>query len=140
MYIVECVLDGPTAVWMTEEVVAAVDADLADDDMTGSNPETKAASLRDRVERARESFNESPQSIGLRFRLDLSRLVCDALDAKSWTQRDLAREAGMKESFVSRIINADSNCTFDVAGRLLFALGIRPGEVGIRPEDSGRGP
>ncbi len=105
--------------------------------MTGSKPDTKAASLRDRVVRALDGFNDNPQSVGMRFRLDLSKLICDALDAKGWTQRDLAREAGMKESFVSRVVNADSNCTFDVAGRLLFALGARAGEVGIREQGIG---
>ena len=43
-----------------------------------------------------------------------------------WTQHELANAAQMKESFVSRILDAEAaNCTFKTAGRILLALGIR---------------
>lgn len=89
----------------------------------------KRHSLRDRVEAALSKFHDDPQSVGFQFRLDLSTLLCELLDENDWTQKQLAEAAGMKEAVVSRIVNADSNCKFETAGRLLFALGVREGEV-----------
>jgi len=86
-------------------------------------------SLMRRANKALEAFHESPESVGFQWRLDLTTLLCELLEEHGWTQRKLADEAGVSEAFVSRIINADSNCEFGTAGRLLFALGIREGEV-----------
>lgn len=86
--------------------------------------------LRDRVEAALSGFKEDPQSVGFHWRLNLSTLLCELLeDKKDWTQKRLAKEAEMSEQVVSRILNADSNCKFETAGRLLFALGIREGDI-----------
>jgi hypothetical protein len=41
------------------------------------------------------------------------------------TQRRVAEEAGVKELFITRLIHSAANCTFDTAGRILFALGVR---------------
>lgn len=89
----------------------------------------KKHSLRERVEAALSEFHDDPQSVGFQFRLDLSTLLCELLDENDWTQKQLAEAAGMKEAVVSRIVNADSNCKFETAGRLLFALGVREGDV-----------
>lgn len=47
------------------------------------------------------------------------------MDGRKLTQKQLAEMADMKESFITRIVHADSNCTFDVAGRILQALGVK---------------
>jgi len=73
-----------------------------------------------------DEFEATPESVGIDLRLDLADLIIAQLDRKRWTQKRLAQRCGMKESFVSRIIHAESNCTFDVAGRLLHALGVKP--------------
>ena len=70
-------------------------------------------------------FEESTQSVGIDLRLDLADLVMKHLDLKGWTQKMLAEKTGMHESFISRIIHADSNCQFEVAGRIMHALGVR---------------
>ena len=72
-----------------------------------------------------EEFEKSPESFGYDLRLDLADLVIRLLRQKGWTQKQLAKAARMKESFITRIIHSASNCTFDVAGRLMFALGVR---------------
>lgn len=90
---------------------------------------TGKRSLRERVGRLLGEFKENPQSVGYLWRLNLSDILLDRINDQGCTQKQLADKAGMKQPFVSRIINSDSNCTFDVAGRLLFALGIREGEV-----------
>jgi plasmid maintenance system antidote protein VapI len=72
-----------------------------------------------------EAFESTPESRGYDLRLDLAQIVLRHLKEKGWTQKALADAAGMKAPFLTRIIHAAQNCTFDVAGRLLFALGIR---------------
>jgi transcriptional regulator with XRE-family HTH domain len=74
--------------------------------------------------KALDEFEATPESRGYDLRLSLSTLVAKRLKAKGWTQKQLADATGMKESFITRIVHADSNCTFDVAGRILFALGV----------------
>ncbi len=76
------------------------------------------------LEQLLSKYNETPDSVGYLLRLNLAEMVMTGLWRKHWTQKQLADAAGMKESFIARIIHADSNCTFDVAGRLLFALNI----------------
>jgi hypothetical protein len=39
----------------------------------------------------------------------------------------------MKASFINRVVHSSSNCTFDVAGRILFALGIRGKLTAVAP-------
>jgi len=71
-----------------------------------------------------KDFESTPESRGLALRTSLAVLVLHRLKEKGWSQKQLAESAGMKESFISRIIYANSNCTFDVAGRILFALDV----------------
>lgn len=96
----------------------------------------KTMTLREQAQQILHEHKEYPGSVGFRWRMSLSTIICQLLDEHEMTQAELARRAGMKDSFVSRIIHGDSNWTCDVAGRLLFALGIREGEVdlAIRPK------
>lgn len=71
-----------------------------------------------------KQFEEDPDSRGVQLRLNLAEIVIRSLRAKGWTQRQLADEAGMKESYVSRVLHSAANCTFDSAGKLLFALDV----------------
>ena len=70
-------------------------------------------------------FRQRPESQGVQLRLNLAELLIRQLRAKGWTQRQLADTAVLKESYVSRVFHSDANCTFETAGRLLFALGIK---------------
>lgn len=72
-----------------------------------------------------EFGRDDPSSRGLALRLDLAEIVGRELRAKGWTQRKLAEVASVKEPFISRILHSETNCTFDTAGRLLFALSVR---------------
>ncbi len=72
-----------------------------------------------------KAFDETPESVGLDLRLDLSGIVLEHLRRNGWTQAELARSASMKESQLSRLVHASGNVTFDVAGRIAHALGIR---------------
>lgn len=79
-----------------------------------------------------DASKRKPQSAGYRLRLQLADLLLRQLRAKGWTQKQLAKAARMKESFITRVIHAESNCTFDVAGRLLFAAGVSAARGSIR--------
>ncbi len=72
-----------------------------------------------------DDFQDSPEALGHELRLDLAELILKTLRQKRWTQKQLAQAARMKPSFINRIVHGASNCTFDVAGRLLFALGLK---------------
>ncbi|MBY0261203.1 MAG: helix-turn-helix domain-containing protein [Phycisphaerales bacterium] len=65
-----------------------------------------------------------PESVGFDLRLDLASIVLRALRQRGWSQSDLARAAGMKASFISRVVHSDANCEFETAGRILHALGL----------------
>jgi ribosome-binding protein aMBF1 (putative translation factor) len=72
-----------------------------------------------------DEFDNTPEGRGYDLRLDLSSIIVRQLAAKGWTQKKLADEVGVKESFITRLIHSSANCTFDTAGRVLFALGVR---------------
>ena len=70
-------------------------------------------------------LEKQPESVGLDLRLDLAEIILRHLDGKNWTQTRLAAAAGMKSPFLTRITHAAQNCTFESAGRILHALGIK---------------
>jgi ribosome-binding protein aMBF1 (putative translation factor) len=71
-----------------------------------------------------EQYEKEPESRGYELRLEFSRLVLRHLRAKGWTQKELADRAGVKASFINRLIHSDANWTSDSAGRILHALGV----------------
>ena len=87
--------------------------------------------------RVLREFEKTPESVGVDLRLDLADLVMKHLDRLGWTQKRLAKQADMQESFISRIINAESNCTFEVAGRIVHALGVQIGIQELPPARAG---
>jgi len=72
-----------------------------------------------------EEFENSGQSEGYDLRLDLADIILRHLDGQKWTQASLAKAAGMKASYLTRVIHSSQNCTFEVAGRILHALGVK---------------
>lgn len=82
-------------------------------------------STEDILKRLRE-YQKSDEGFAHELQLSLADIVFERLGDLEWTQAQLAHAAGMKESFVSRILHAEeSNCTFKTAGRLLRAMGVR---------------
>ena len=100
---------------------------------TGKRP--RHSGIRDLLSDIAE-FEAAPESAGHELRLDLAEIVLRHLDGRQWTQRKLADAAGMKSPFITRITHAAQNCTFDVAGRLLFALGVKAKLVETRRRPS----
>lgn len=92
----------------------------------------KRESMRERARAALRAFRQDPQSVGYRLRLNLVDILADRMDEQGISQAELAEAADCLPSFVSRVMNAESNCTLETAGRLLFALGVRAGDVELR--------
>ena len=82
------------------------------------------ASTQD-ILRALDEYKRKPESYGMKLRLNLAELVIQQLNSNNWSQRDLAKRTGLKEAYISRILHSDANCTFESAGKILFALGIK---------------
>ena len=82
--------------------------------------------VNDLLQELADYEKNDPEHVGFDLRLQFSEIVVDALRRNGWTQRDLADRIGRKASFISRIVHSDSNCTFDTAGRILFALDVQP--------------
>lgn len=72
----------------------------------------------------KEAFDASPLSVGVELRFDLADIIINALKTQGITQRELAKRTGMQEAYISRVIHGNANCQFDVAGKILFALGL----------------
>lgn len=70
------------------------------------------------------AYKRTPESGGVKWRLNLAEMVIRRLNINGWSQRQLADKVGMNEVYISRILHSDVNCTFNSAGRILFALGI----------------
>jgi hypothetical protein len=81
-----------------------------------------------------EKFENSPENEGYDLRLDLADIILQHLDGNKWTQARLAEAAGMKDSYLTRVIHSSQNCTFDGAGRILHALGVKAKLREVEPE------
>jgi transcriptional regulator with XRE-family HTH domain len=82
------------------------------------------------------AFKKTKEYFGLALRMSFSDLVTTTLLKKEWTQRKLGKKASMKDSFISRILTSSSDYTFDTAGAILHALGVRAKLVVISDERS----
>lgn len=77
-----------------------------------------------RLKAAIDRYESEPRKNGFDLRDDLSVIIVEQCAKHNWTQKELAKKAGMRESYISRLIHSNANCTFDVAGRVLHALGL----------------
>jgi len=76
------------------------------------------------IHQAVREYEDSPDGYTLELALSLAEIVLCTLRNKGWSHCDLGLRAGMHPSFIERIVHADVNCTFEEAGKLLFALGV----------------
>lgn len=74
--------------------------------------------------KALDEYHQTPESRGMKLRLNLAQIILRHLKENNWTQKELARKTSFKDSFISRLLHSDANCTFETAGRILFALGV----------------
>lgn len=86
-----------------------------------------------------KEFENSPENAGYDLRLDLADIIVRHLDGQKWTQARLAKAAGMKDAYLTRVIHSAQNCTFDVAGRILHALGVQVRLMEVPKESNSAG-
>lgn len=70
-----------------------------------------------------EDFEQSPEGFGIKLRLDFAEIIWNGLQRQQWSQRQLARRAGLADSVVSNLIHGNKNCTLDTVGRVIHAFG-----------------
>ena len=81
-------------------------------------------SIAELNKRLRE-FQDSPGGFGHELRMNVAEIVMRNLKQKPWTQRKFANVAGKAESYITRIVHGQQNCSLDTVGALLHALGVR---------------
>lgn len=79
-----------------------------------------------RLRREAKQIAGSPLGFESRLTSDLHVLLVEAIRKRRISQRELAKLAGKRESFVSRVLSGGSNCTFRVVAELCHAAGVRP--------------
>ena len=80
-----------------------------------------------------KEFENTPEGYAYSLRLDLTEIVLRRL-GNNMTQARLADKAGIKPQMVTRIVHAASNCTFETAAKVLFALGVKARLEDVRSE------
>jgi hypothetical protein len=76
-----------------------------------------------------QEFEKSPLNIGYDFRLDLADIILRRLGKLKWSQAKLASVIGIHPPMLTKIMHSASNCTFETAGKILFALGVREAHI-----------
>jgi hypothetical protein len=75
---------------------------------------------------AMDTYCRDPDSYGLNMRLDLAALIIRGMKNRSWTIKDLADASDINEDDILSLLHSDIDCSFDIAGRILFSLNILP--------------
>jgi len=73
-----------------------------------------------------ESTRESTVGIELDLRFDIIDFIKMKLKETGLTQKSLALKMKMKDSQLTRILNAESNITMETVARIYYAFGCRP--------------
>jgi len=81
---------------------------------------TTSQDIRDMLEAYQRN---DPASRGLHLRLMFAQIVIRRMDSEDVTPGALAAAAQTTAHEIEQIIHSDRDCTFDEAGRILFALG-----------------
>jgi transcriptional regulator with XRE-family HTH domain len=63
------------------------------------------------------------ETLLIRKQRAIANRVADLLKEHGWTQRDLAQRTGMKDSYISRVLNAEANLTLRTIAVLERTLG-----------------
>ena len=69
--------------------------------------------------------NDCADDLALDLRLDLSDMMHAEMHTKKLSQTELAKLVGIRVQVLKRILHGSSNCTFESAAKILFALGVK---------------
>jgi predicted transcriptional regulator len=70
-------------------------------------------------------YKSTPDTDKHEWLIDLAGILGEGMDELGWTQEKLSRESGVPEIRIYNLMNGTQDCTFGVATKLLFALGIK---------------
>lgn len=73
-----------------------------------------------------ETTRESTVGIELDLKFDIIDFIKNRLRETGMSQRSLALKMKMKDSQLTRILNAESNLTLETVARIYYAFGCRP--------------
>lgn len=79
----------------------------------------------DTIHEALDEYKQTPESYGLELRLNLAEIVLAYLKRTGISRYQLASRAGMDSGRLNRVIQANANCTLDIVGRLVEAMGLK---------------
>lgn len=83
---------------------------------------------RDAMRSLQQAFvdlDNSPHGPSFDLRLDLSEIIAKRIAVGEWTEHSLAIATGLTPLQISNLVHCTKNCTFETAGKILFALGIK---------------
>ncbi|KKL48063.1 hypothetical protein LCGC14_2329260 [marine sediment metagenome] len=72
-----------------------------------------------------EKFRNTPPGVALQLRLGLAQIVSQRMDELRWTPIAVAKMSGLEESYIDEVLHANADFTTEIAGKLLFALGLK---------------
>jgi hypothetical protein len=81
------------------------------------------------------AFEGTPESVSQDLRMDLAELVARHLRDAGLTQTQFAEKFGKKAPYINRIIGGSQNCTLDLVGQIIFAMGLRA-KLSAGPSDA----
>lgn len=93
-----------------------------DDSPIGEEPELRRKTAADLARPVAKSRNS---------RFEIAKAIIEARLERRWTQSDLAREAGTKQSRISELESARGNPTIETVERVAAVLGL---ELQLRPQ------
>ena len=73
-----------------------------------------------------EKYRATVAGYESQLRLDFAALIVQGMEDRDWSQRQLSDACGLKEPFISRVVNGESNCTYQTTAKILHVLGIKP--------------
>lgn len=71
-----------------------------------------------------KEFRKTPAGVAHDLRMNFADVVFRHLASRKLTQGQLAKMAGLKAPYVTRVVHSSQNWTTETAGRILCALGL----------------
>jgi predicted XRE-type DNA-binding protein len=81
------------------------------------------------IRRALADFSDTIEGYETALREDFGLLILRAIEDQGISQKVLADKADVPEPFVSRLVNAKSNCELRTIALIMHALGVKPALV-----------
>jgi len=85
-----------------------------------------------RIAQVRKDADESPHRHANALKDEAANMVWEAMEARGWTQADLARQLGKSRAYVSKLLSGGENLTLETLAQLGEVLGCQ-WNLALRP-------